>query len=153
MARVMEHDLYIIERWPEFMSRARGALSEAIVGKKNGHRHMPETRDEDWLYVVLRAQIVKRPKIGDHKVVGMKKQPQMLIWKCEVIAILVLYGLPRFCGLIPEKGGKSDVENKLGEFFMHQIANDASPTTAEDSGLPMLQLTNTAYSVLWSTFV
>lgn len=26
-----------------------------------------------------------------------------------------------------KKGGKSDVENKLGEFFMHQIANDASP--------------------------
>jgi hypothetical protein len=26
-----------------------------------------------------------------------------------------------------KKGEKSDVENKLGEFFMHQIANDASP--------------------------
>ena len=26
-----------------------------------------------------------------------------------------------------KKGVKSDVENKLGEFFMHQIANDASP--------------------------
>ncbi|KAF2318915.1 hypothetical protein GH714_011648 [Hevea brasiliensis] len=26
-----------------------------------------------------------------------------------------------------KKGGKSNVENKLGEFFMHQIANDASP--------------------------
>lgn len=26
-----------------------------------------------------------------------------------------------------KKGGKSSVENKLGEFFMHQIANDASP--------------------------
>uniref|UniRef100_A0A2C9VKP4 LIM zinc-binding domain-containing protein n=1 Tax=Manihot esculenta TaxID=3983 RepID=A0A2C9VKP4_MANES len=26
-----------------------------------------------------------------------------------------------------KKRGKSDVENKLGEFFMHQIANDASP--------------------------
>lgn len=26
-----------------------------------------------------------------------------------------------------KKGGKSDVENKLGEFFMHQIAHDASP--------------------------
>ncbi|XP_025014035.1 protein DA1-related 2 isoform X1 [Ricinus communis] len=26
-----------------------------------------------------------------------------------------------------KKGGKSNAENKLGEFFMHQIANDASP--------------------------
>lgn len=26
-----------------------------------------------------------------------------------------------------KKGGKSGVENKLGEFFMHQIAHDASP--------------------------
>jgi hypothetical protein len=26
-----------------------------------------------------------------------------------------------------KKGEKSDVENKLGEFFMHQIANDTSP--------------------------
>lgn len=26
-----------------------------------------------------------------------------------------------------KKGGKSNVENKLGEFFKHQIANDASP--------------------------
>lgn len=25
-----------------------------------------------------------------------------------------------------KKGGKSNVENKLGEFFLHQIANDAS---------------------------
>lgn len=26
-----------------------------------------------------------------------------------------------------KKGGRSNAENKLGEFFMHQIANDASP--------------------------
>lgn len=26
-----------------------------------------------------------------------------------------------------KKGGKSIVENKLGDFFMHQIANDTSP--------------------------
>lgn len=26
-----------------------------------------------------------------------------------------------------KKGGKSNVEQKLGEFFMHQIANDSSP--------------------------
>lgn len=26
-----------------------------------------------------------------------------------------------------KKGGRSNVENKLGEFFLHQIANDGSP--------------------------
>lgn len=26
-----------------------------------------------------------------------------------------------------KKGGRSSVENKLGEFFIHQIVNDASP--------------------------
>ena len=26
-----------------------------------------------------------------------------------------------------KKGGTSEVEKKLGEFFLHQIANDASP--------------------------
>lgn len=30
-----------------------------------------------------------------------------------------------------KKGGKSGVDNKLGEFFMHQIANDASPDYGE----------------------
>lgn len=30
-----------------------------------------------------------------------------------------------------KKGGKSEVEKKLGEFFMHQIAHDASPAYGE----------------------
>ncbi|XP_057475978.1 protein DA1-related 2 isoform X3 [Actinidia eriantha] len=135
-----------------------------------------------------RLEIHKRPKVGGHRLVGMRTQPQKLTRKCEVTAILVLYGLPRlltgailahelmhgwlrlkgYRNLNPEveegicqvlsymwlesevmpgsksmpstsaasssslvssskKGGKSGVENKLGEFFMHQIAHDASP--------------------------
>lgn len=30
-----------------------------------------------------------------------------------------------------KKGGKTDVEKKLGEFFMHQILHDASPAYGE----------------------
>lgn len=30
-----------------------------------------------------------------------------------------------------KKGGRSPVENKLGEFFMHQIAHDTSPAYGE----------------------
>ncbi|KAA3481891.1 Protein DA1-related 2-like protein [Gossypium australe] len=143
----------------------RQALNEAIVGEKN---------------------ILKRPRIGGRQLIGMRTQPQKLTRKCEVTAILVLYGLPRlltgailahelmhgwlrlkgYRNLNPEveegicqvlsymwlesevlpgsssrastsaassssssskKGGKSNVENKLGEFFIHQIAHDASP--------------------------
>ncbi|XP_039169098.1 GDSL esterase/lipase At4g10955-like [Eucalyptus grandis] len=35
------------------------------------------------------------PRLGGHRLVGMKTQPQKLTRKCEVTAILVLYGLPR----------------------------------------------------------
>ncbi|GJR56862.1 protein DA1-related 2 isoform X1 [Tanacetum coccineum] len=132
--------------------------------------------------IISELQILKRPKIGGHGLIGMKTQPQKLTRRCEVTAILVLYGLPRlltgailahelmhawlrlkgYRNLNPEvekgicqvlsymwleseimpgstssapsssssvskKGGKSRVENKLGEFFMHRIANDTSP--------------------------
>lgn len=30
-----------------------------------------------------------------------------------------------------KKGGKSDIEKKLGEFFMHQIVHDSSPAYGE----------------------
>ncbi|XP_057475977.1 protein DA1-related 2 isoform X2 [Actinidia eriantha] len=166
----------------------RQALNEAIVGEKNGFHHMPETRGLCLSEEQTVTSIHKRPKVGGHRLVGMRTQPQKLTRKCEVTAILVLYGLPRlltgailahelmhgwlrlkgYRNLNPEveegicqvlsymwlesevmpgsksmpstsaasssslvssskKGGKSGVENKLGEFFMHQIAHDASP--------------------------
>ncbi|PON35290.1 Protein DA1-like [Parasponia andersonii] len=149
------------------------AINEAFLVEKNNLHQMPETRglclseeqtipsvrnfDNIPLYLILR-----RPRIGGHQLIGMRTQPQKLIRKCEVTAILVLYGFPRlltgFRNLNPEvekgicqvlsymwlesevrpapsssssssskKGGKySNVKTKLGEFFMHRIANDAS---------------------------
>lgn len=41
------------------------------------------------------VQILRRPRIGGNRLVGMRTQPQKLTRKCEVTAILVLYGLPR----------------------------------------------------------
>ncbi|KAK3028621.1 hypothetical protein RJ639_039964 [Escallonia herrerae] len=167
----------------------RQALNEAIVGEKHGFHHMPETRGLCLSEEQTVTSIFKRPKIGGHRLVGMRTQPQKLTRRCEVTAILVLYGLPRlltgailahelmhgwlrlkgYRNLNPEveegicqvlsymwlesevmpgfrnmpstsaasssssssssskKGGRSGVENKLGEFFMHQIAHDTSP--------------------------
>ncbi|XVF83781.1 hypothetical protein PTKIN_Ptkin16aG0520100 [Pterospermum kingtungense] len=165
----------------------RQALNEAIVGEKNGYHHMPETRGLCLSEEQTVTSIQRRPRIGGRQLVGMRTQPQKLTRKCEVTAILVLYGLPRlltgailahelmhgwlrlkgYRNLNPEveegicqvlsymwlesevlpgssnrastsaasssssssskKGGKSEVENKLGEFFMNQIVNDASP--------------------------
>lgn len=161
----------------------RHALNDAIVGEKNGFHHLPETRGLCLSEEQTVASIQKRPRIGGHRLLGIRSQHQKLTRRCEVTAILVLYGLPRlltgailahelmhgwlrlngYRNLNPEveegicqvlsymwleaeilpglknmastssstssskKGGKSRVENKLGEFFMHQIAHDASP--------------------------
>ncbi|XP_038891050.1 protein DA1-related 2 isoform X4 [Benincasa hispida] len=178
----------------------RQALNEAIVGEKHGFHHMPETRGLCLSEEQTVTSILGRPRMGGHRrLVGMKTQLQKLTRKCEVTAILVLYGLPRlltgailahelmhgwlrlkgYRNLNPEveegicqvlsymwlesevvmpgyrsgpstsaassssssssshysssskKGGKSSAENKLGEFFMHQIANDASAAYGE----------------------
>ncbi|KAA8539672.1 hypothetical protein F0562_026364 [Nyssa sinensis] len=164
----------------------RQALNEAIVGEKNGFHHMPETRGLCLSEEQTVTSIHRRPRIGGHRLVGMRTQPQKLTRKCEVTAILVLYGLPRlltgailahelmhgwlrlkgYRNLNPEveegicqvlshmwlesevmpesrsmpstsaassstssskKGEKSNAENRLGNFFMHQIAHDTSP--------------------------
>lgn len=42
-------------------------------------------------------QILRRPKIGaGYRVIDMITEPYRLIRRCEVTAILVLYGLPRY---------------------------------------------------------
>lgn len=163
----------------------RQALNEALVGEKHGFPHMPETRGLCLSEEQTVTSIHRRPRIGGHRFIGMRTRPQKLTRKCEVTAILVLYGLPRlltgailahelmhgwlrlkgYCNLNPDveegicqvlsymwlesevmpgfknmpstsaasssssskKGGKSNVENKLGEFFMNQISQDASP--------------------------
>ncbi|KAH0457990.1 hypothetical protein IEQ34_013305 [Dendrobium chrysotoxum] len=151
----------------------RQALNEAMEGEKD---------------------ILKKPRIGKNRILDMRTYPQKLIRRCEVTAILVLYGLPRlltgsilahelmhgwlrlkgYRNLSPEveegicqvlshmwlesevmpgpsfaptssnyasssssssasykKAGKSEIEKKLGEFFIHQIAHDISPAYGE----------------------
>ncbi|XP_051123076.1 protein DA1-related 2 [Andrographis paniculata] len=183
----------------------RQALNEAIEGEKHGFHHMPETRGLCLSEEQTVTSVQKKQKMDRRGLVGIRTQPQKLIRRCEVTAILVLYGLPRlltgailahelmhgwlrlndYRNLRPDveegicqvlshmwlesevipitrntttppplsstwsytvpdsmpststsaasssssskKGGKSSSENKLGEFFMHQIAHDASP--------------------------
>ncbi|OVA15562.1 zinc finger protein [Macleaya cordata] len=168
----------------------RQALNEAIEGEKNGYHHMPETRGLCLSEEQTVSSILRRPKIGGNRLIGMRTHQQKLTRKCEVTAILVLYGLPRlltgsilahelmhgwlrlkgYRNLSPEveegicqvlsymwleaevmpgsrsmpststassssssskKGGKSDLEKKLGEFFMHLIAHDTSTAYGE----------------------
>ncbi|KAK8995642.1 hypothetical protein V6N11_075907 [Hibiscus sabdariffa] len=74
----------------------RQALNEAMEGEKNGHHHLPETRglclsEEQTVTTVLR-----RPRIGaGNRFIDMITEPHRLIRRCEVTAILILYGLPR----------------------------------------------------------
>ncbi|CAB80352.1 putative protein [Arabidopsis thaliana] len=68
----------------------------AMEGEKHGHHHLPETRglclsEEQTVTTVLR-----RPRIGaGYKLIDMITEPCRLIRRCEVTAILILYGLPR----------------------------------------------------------
>ncbi|XP_047316377.1 protein DA1-like [Impatiens glandulifera] len=74
----------------------RQALNEAMDGEKHGHHHMPETRGLCLSEEQTVSTIRKRPKIGTgNKVMGMITEPFKLTRRCDVTAILVLYGLPR----------------------------------------------------------
>ncbi|XVF59555.1 hypothetical protein PTKIN_Ptkin07bG0285500 [Pterospermum kingtungense] len=74
----------------------RQALNEAMEGEKNGHHHLPETRglclsEEQTVTTVLRI-----PRIGaGYRFIDRVTEPHRLTRRCEVTAILVLYGLPR----------------------------------------------------------
>ncbi|KAM0044051.1 putative transcription factor interactor and regulator LIM family [Helianthus debilis subsp. tardiflorus] len=74
----------------------RQALNEAMDGERNGHSHMPETRglclsEEQTVSTVLRRP---RNEVGN-QVQDMRTEPYKLTRRCEVTAILILYGLPR----------------------------------------------------------
>ncbi|KAL8471959.1 hypothetical protein ACS0TY_029266 [Phlomoides rotata] len=73
----------------------RQALNEAMEGEKNGHHHMPETRGLCLSEEQTVSTILRRPKIGGYRVLDMFTEPYRLVRKCEVTAILILYGLPR----------------------------------------------------------
>ncbi|KAK4260027.1 hypothetical protein QN277_003202 [Acacia crassicarpa] len=74
----------------------RQALNEAMEGEKNGHHHLPETRGLCLSEEQTVTTILRRPRIGaGYRIMDMITEPYRLIRRCEVTAILVLYGLPR----------------------------------------------------------
>lgn len=73
----------------------RQALNEAMEGEKKGHHHLPETRGLCLSEEQVVSSISKRPKIGGYRIIDMFTEPYRLTRRCEVTAILVLYGLPR----------------------------------------------------------
>ncbi|KAG2724704.1 hypothetical protein I3760_01G029600 [Carya illinoinensis] len=74
----------------------RQALNEAMEGEKHGHHHLSETRGLCLSEVQTVPTISRRPRIGaNHQFIDMRTEPCRLIRRCEVTAILVLYGLPR----------------------------------------------------------
>ncbi|MQM16793.1 hypothetical protein Taro_049751 [Colocasia esculenta] len=73
----------------------RQALNEAMEGEKDGHHHMPETRGLCLSEEQTVSTIFRKPRIGSNRILDMKTQRQKLIRRCEVTAILILYGLPR----------------------------------------------------------
>ncbi|KAJ1422269.1 Zinc finger, LIM-type [Sesbania bispinosa] len=114
----------------------REALNEAIVGEKNGFHHLPETRGLCLSEEQTVTSVHRWPIIGGHRLIGMRTQPHRLTRKCEVTAILVLYGLPRLLtgailahelmhAWLRLKGYRNlDPEVEEG---ICQIANDSSP--------------------------
>ncbi|OVA04568.1 zinc finger protein [Macleaya cordata] len=73
----------------------RSALNEAMEGEKSGHHHMPETRGLCLSEEQTVSTILRRPKIGAGRILDMITEPYRLTRRCEVTAILILYGLPR----------------------------------------------------------
>ncbi|KAF8692241.1 hypothetical protein HU200_039846 [Digitaria exilis] len=73
----------------------RQALNEALEAEKNGH-HLPETRGLCLSEEQIVRTILKRPHIGPgNRILDMITGPYKLTRRCEVTAILILYGLPR----------------------------------------------------------
>ncbi|KAK6924300.1 Pentatricopeptide repeat [Dillenia turbinata] len=73
----------------------RQALNEAMGGEK-GHHHLPETRGLCLSEEQIVSTILRRPRIGaGYRIIDMITEPYRLIRRCEVTAILILYGLPR----------------------------------------------------------
>ncbi|XP_021612349.2 protein DA1 [Manihot esculenta] len=74
----------------------RQALNEAREGEKNGHYHMPETRGLCLSEEQTVSRILRRPRFGARNwAMDMVTEPYKLTRRCEVTAILVLFGLPR----------------------------------------------------------
>lgn len=85
-----------IEQQVPLLLVERSALNEAMEGEKNGHHHMPETRGLCLSEEQTITTVSKRPRVGaGYRMIDMVTEPYRLIRRCEVTAILILYGLPR----------------------------------------------------------
>ncbi|CAN6214845.1 unnamed protein product, partial [Urochloa humidicola] len=73
----------------------RQALNEAMEGEKAGHHHLPETRGLCLSEEQTVSTILRRPRMTGNKIMEMITEPYRLTRRCEVTAILILYGLPR----------------------------------------------------------
>ncbi|TVU45918.1 hypothetical protein EJB05_05428 [Eragrostis curvula] len=73
----------------------RQALNEAMEGEKAGHHHLPETRGLCLSEEQTVSTILRRPRMAGNKIMDMITEPYRLTRRCEVTAILILYGLPR----------------------------------------------------------
>ncbi|MBA0565867.1 hypothetical protein Golob_010722, partial [Gossypium lobatum] len=74
----------------------RQALNDAREGEKNGHYHMPETRGLCLSEEQTVSTIRRRPRLGTgNRSMDMITEPYKLTRRCDVTAILILYGLPR----------------------------------------------------------
>ncbi|EEF29114.1 protein DA1-related 1 [Ricinus communis] len=74
----------------------RQALNEAMEGEKNGHHHLPETRGLCLSEEHTITTVSRRPRIGaGYRFIDLITEPYRLSRRCEVTAILILYGLPR----------------------------------------------------------
>ncbi|KAK8512490.1 hypothetical protein V6N13_082965 [Hibiscus sabdariffa] len=85
-----------IEQQVPLLLVERQALNEAREGEKNGHYHMPETRGLCLSEEQTVSTILRRPSFGiGNRAMDMITEPFKLTRRCEVTAILILYGLPR----------------------------------------------------------
>ncbi|KAJ4754446.1 Protein DA1 [Rhynchospora pubera] len=74
----------------------RQALNDAMEGEKHGHHHLPETRGLCLSEEQTISTILRKPRIGaGNRVMEPLTEPFRLTRRCEVTAILILYGLPR----------------------------------------------------------
>ncbi|KAK3128544.1 hypothetical protein QOZ80_6BG0463240 [Eleusine coracana subsp. coracana] len=73
----------------------RQALNGAMEGEKAGHHHLPETRGLCLSEEQTVSTILRRPRLTGNRILQMITEPYKLTRRCQVTAILILYGLPR----------------------------------------------------------
>ncbi|MFS7951421.1 putative protein DA1 [Helianthus anomalus] len=75
----------------------RHALNDAIIKEKNviSTGDLPETRGLCLSKELTVASLLKGPRIGGGRSVGMRTRHHKLTRRCQVNAIFVLYDLPR----------------------------------------------------------